>query len=64
MEKEFGDVGIYTQQSKTCRPTKDIIRNHPGRIIIRNMKTNYHKNMAPKREGPFKIKEVLGLVTY
>jgi hypothetical protein len=29
-----------------------------------NMKTNYHKKMAPKREGPFEIKEVLGPVTY
>jgi Chromo (CHRromatin Organisation MOdifier) domain len=27
------------------------------------MKTNYHK-MAPKQEGPFKVKEVLGPVTY
>jgi hypothetical protein len=30
----------------------------------RHLKTNYHKKMAPKREGPFKIEEVLGLVTY
>jgi hypothetical protein len=30
----------------------------------RHLKTNYHKKMAPKQEGPFKIKEVLGLVTY
>ena len=29
-----------------------------------NLKTNYHKKMAPKWEGPFKIKEVLGPVTY
>jgi hypothetical protein len=28
------------------------------------MKTNYHKKMAPKQEGPFKIEEVLGPVTY
>jgi hypothetical protein len=33
-------------------------------LDTRNMKTNYHKKMAPKREGPFKIKEVLGPVTY
>jgi Integrase zinc binding domain/Integrase core domain len=33
-------------------------------LDTRNMKTNYYKKMAPKREGPFKIKEVLGLVTY
>jgi Chromo (CHRromatin Organisation MOdifier) domain len=30
----------------------------------RHLKTHYHKKMAPKREGPFKIEEVLGLVTY
>ena len=30
----------------------------------RNLKTTYHKKMKPKREGPFKITEVLGPVTY
>ena len=30
----------------------------------RNLKTIYHKKMAPKREGPFLITEVLGPVTY
>ena len=30
----------------------------------RNLKTIYHKKMKPKREGPFLITEVLGLVTY
>jgi hypothetical protein len=30
----------------------------------RHLKTNYQKKMAPKQEGPFKIKGVLGLVTY
>jgi hypothetical protein len=30
----------------------------------RHLRTNYHKKMAPKREGPFKIEEVLGPVTY
>ena len=33
-------------------------------LNTRNMKTSYHKKMAPKREGPFKIEEVLGPVTY
>jgi hypothetical protein len=28
------------------------------------MKTNYHKKMALKREGPFEVEEVLGPVTY
>jgi chromodomain-containing protein len=30
----------------------------------RHLKTTYHKKMKPKREGPFIITEVLGLVTY
>ena len=29
-----------------------------------NLKTKYHKKMAPKKEGPFRIFEVLRLVTY
>jgi Chromo (CHRromatin Organisation MOdifier) domain len=33
-------------------------------LDTRNMKTNYHKKMAPKREGPFEVEEVLGPVTY
>jgi hypothetical protein len=30
----------------------------------RHLKANYHKKMAPKWEGLFEIKEVLGLITY
>ena len=33
-------------------------------LDTRHLKTNYHKKMAPTREGPFEIKEVLGPVTY
>ena len=33
-------------------------------LDMRNLKTNYHKKMAPKQEGPFEIEEVLGPVTY
>ena len=29
-----------------------------------NLKTSYHKKMAPKQEGLFEIEEVIGLVTY
>ena len=35
-----------------------------GMADTRHLKTNYHKKMAPKQEGPFEIEEVLGLVTY
>jgi Chromo (CHRromatin Organisation MOdifier) domain len=33
-------------------------------LDTQNMKTNYHKKMAPKWEGPFEVEEVLGPVTY
>ena len=33
-------------------------------LDTRNVKTNYHKKIAPKREGPFEIMKVLGPVTY
>jgi Chromo (CHRromatin Organisation MOdifier) domain len=33
-------------------------------LDTRNIKTNYHKKMALKREGPFEVEEVLGPVTY
>ena len=33
-------------------------------LDTRYLKTNYHKKMAPKREGPFEIEDVLGPVTY
>ena len=33
-------------------------------LDTRNLKTNYHKKMSPKREGPFTILEKLGPVTY
>jgi Integrase zinc binding domain len=33
-------------------------------LDTRNLKMSHHKKIAPKREGPFKIDEVLGPVTY
>jgi Integrase zinc binding domain/Integrase core domain len=33
-------------------------------LDTQNVKTNYHKKMAPKCEEPFEIEEVLGPVTY
>ena len=33
-------------------------------LDTRNIKTNYHKKIAPKREGPFKIIEILGPLNY
>ena len=33
-------------------------------LDTQNLKTKYHKKMAPKQEGPFQISEVLRPVTY
>jgi Chromo (CHRromatin Organisation MOdifier) domain len=33
-------------------------------LDTRNLKTNHHKKIAPKREGPFEITKVIGPVTY
>lgn len=33
-------------------------------LDTRNLKTNYHKKIGPKREGPFEITKVIGPVTY
>ena len=33
-------------------------------LDTQNFKTNHHKKITPKREGPFKIEERLGPITY
>ena len=33
-------------------------------LDTRNLKTNHHKKIAPKWEGPFEITDVMGPVTY
>ena len=39
-------------------------KNQKVWLDMRNLKMNHHKRITPKQEGPFKIKEVLGPVTY
>jgi hypothetical protein len=39
-------------------------KNQKVWLDTRNLKMNHHKKIAPKREGPFEIDEVLGPVTY
>jgi hypothetical protein len=49
------------------RIKSDFVLFKKGQMVwldSRHLKTNYHKKMAPKREGLFEIEEVLGLVTY
>ena len=33
-------------------------------LDTQNLKTNHHKKIGPKREGPFEITKVIGPVTY
>jgi hypothetical protein len=39
-------------------------KNQKVWLYTRNLKISHHKKIAPKQEGPFKIDEVLGPVTY
>jgi hypothetical protein len=39
-------------------------KNQKVWLDMRNLKMSHHKKIAPKREGPFEINEVLGPVTY
>jgi hypothetical protein len=39
-------------------------KNQKVWLDMRSLKINHHKKIAPKQEGPFKIDEVLGPVTY
>jgi Chromo (CHRromatin Organisation MOdifier) domain len=39
-------------------------KNQKVWLNTRNLKINHHKKITPKQEGPFKIDEVLGPVTY
>ena len=39
-------------------------KNQKVWLDMRNLKIDHHKKIAPKQEGLFEIKEVLGPVTY
>ena len=50
---------------RTMNRTKPFKVNDQVWLESKNLKIPYQsRKLAPKREGPFKIKEVLGLVTY
>jgi hypothetical protein len=49
------------------RIKSNFVLSKKGQVVwldLKHLKTNYHKKMAPKQEGPFEIEEVLGPVTY
>ena len=58
---ELARTGIAERRKNTFTPFE---KGQKVWLDTRNLKTNYHKKMAPKREGPFEIEEVLGPVTY
>jgi transposase InsO family protein len=45
-------------------PTERFTENQKVWLDTRNFSTMYNKKIRPKREGPFKVKKVLGPVTY
>jgi hypothetical protein len=58
---ELARTTIANQKQSKFIPFK---KNQKVWLDTRNLKMSYHKKIAPKREGPFKIDEVLGPVTY
>ena len=58
---ELAQGRMVEWQKSTFTPFK---RGDKVWLNSRNLKTNYHKKMKPKHEGPFVITEVLGPVTY
>ena len=58
---ELARTWMIERQRTTFIPFK---RGDKVWLDTRNVKTNYHKKIAPKREGPFEIVKVLGPVTY
>jgi Chromo (CHRromatin Organisation MOdifier) domain len=61
------EEALAAHELARSRMAERIKSNKKGQMVwldLRHLKTNYHKKMAPKREGPFEIEEVLGPVTY
>jgi hypothetical protein len=58
---ELARTRIANQKQSKFIPFK---KNQKVWLDTRNLKISHHKKIAPKQEGPFKIDEVLGPVTY
>jgi hypothetical protein len=59
------DLARVKMMERTTNRTKPFKVNDQVWLESRNLKIPYQsRKLAPKREGPFKIKEVLGPVTY
>ena len=58
---ELAQSQIAARKTNTFTP---FIKGQKVWLDTCNLKTSHHKKIAPKREGPFEIDEVLGPVTY
>ena len=58
---ELARTRMIDRRKSTFRPFK---KGDKVWLDTRNLKTNHHKKIGPKREGPFEIVDVLGPVTY
>jgi hypothetical protein len=58
---ELARTRIANRKQSNFTPIK---KNEKVWLDMRNLKMNHHKKIVPKREGPFGIDKVLGLVTY
>jgi hypothetical protein len=58
---ELARTRIANQKQLKFIPFK---KNQKVWLDTRNLKMSHHRKIAPNREGPFKINEVLGPVTY
>jgi len=58
---ELARTRMIERRKSTFTPFK---RGDMVWLDTRNLKTNYHKKMKPRREGPFEITKVIGPVTY
>ena len=58
---ELARTRIANRKQLNFTPFK---KNQKVWLDMRNLEMNHHKKIAPKREGPFEIEEVLGPVTY
>jgi hypothetical protein len=58
---ELAQSRITARRTNTFPP---FVKGQKVWLDTQNLKTSYHKKIAPKREGLFEIKEVLGPVTY
>jgi len=58
------EIARERMAKRNSTPTERFTENQKVWLDTRNFSTMYNKKIRPKREGPFKVKKVLGPVTY